>query len=139
MGGERNPIKATARRSGPGIWTHQIDIRDHQLVVDEPVAMGGSDAGPAPQELLAASLASCTAVTLEMYAERKGWDLQEIAVSVEFNAPERDQPTRFKMTLELPAGCTEEQLERLRAIAGKCPVHRVLEGEVLFEYAVTTG
>ncbi len=114
-------------------------MRDHRLVVDEPESEGGHDAGPTPQELLAASLASCTAITIEMYAERKGWELENLAVSVEFSSAERDQPTRFKMTLQLPSNCTEAQLERLRVIAGKCPVHRLLEGAVAFEYAFTTS
>ena len=62
-------MKATARRSSNG-FTHTIDVRQHHLTVDEPPAHGGEDAGPNPQELLAASLASCTAITIEMYAQR---------------------------------------------------------------------
>lgn len=64
-------MKATARRTARDAFTHQIGIREHQLTVDEPADHGGHDEGPTPQELLAASLASCTAVTVEMYADRK--------------------------------------------------------------------
>jgi putative redox protein len=130
-------MKATARRSAGKTFTHSVDIRSHQLVVDEPKEIGGEDQGPSPQELLAASLATCTAVTIEMYAKRKGWDLGTIEVAVEYAAAERGGPTKFSLDLRLPAGCTDEQRERLQVIAAKCPVHRTLEGEVIFEDRVT--
>ena len=59
-----------------------MQVREHQLTVDEPLDNGGEDAGPDPQELLAVSLASCTAITMEMYAARKGWDLGHVEVDV---------------------------------------------------------
>ena len=68
-------MKAIARRTARTAFTHRIDVRQHRLVADEPTEHGGDDDGPSPQELLAASLASCTAVTMEMYAKRKGWDI----------------------------------------------------------------
>lgn len=124
-------MKATARRTSG--FTHRVEIRAHRLTVDEPPEHGGSDAGPNPQELLAASLASCTAVTLQMYAQRKGWDIGDAAVECAYEPPERGAPTHFELTLHLPRACTREQLERLQAIAAKCPVHRTLAGEVTFE------
>jgi len=130
-------MKATAQRSERTTYTHTIDIRNHNLKIDEPPERGGGDAGPSPQELLAASLASCTAITMEMYAKRKGWDIGKVEVAVDYTPAERGCPTRFRLELRLPAGCTEEQLERLQVIAAKCPVHRVLEGEVMFEDTVT--
>jgi putative redox protein len=126
-------MKAIARRTARNAFTHRIDIRQHQLVADEPPEHGGDDDGPSPQELLAASLASCTAVTMEMYAKRKGWDLGPVEVQCEYAAAERGCMTTFKLVLRLPSGCSEEQIERLRAIAAKCPVHRVLDGEVAFD------
>jgi putative redox protein len=126
-------MKATAHRTGASAFTHRIDIRQHQLVADEPLETGGDDEGPSPQELLAASLASCTAVTIEMYAKRKGWDIGQVEVQVEYTSSERGCPTKFKLALRLPSACTEEQIERLRVIAAKCPVHRALDGEVMFE------
>jgi putative redox protein len=125
-------IKATAHRSNTG-FTHTLDMRQHQLVADEPSERDGDDEGPSPQELLAASLASCTAITMEMYAKHKGWDLGPVEVEVQYTPAERGCPTRFKLALRLPSGCTEEQVERLQVIAAKCPVHRTLEGEVMFE------
>lgn len=130
-------MKATAHRCGPTTYKHRLVIRSHELQVDEPQDAGGEDSGPTPQELLAASLASCTAITIEMYAARKGWDLGTIDVCCEYTPAERGCPTRFKLELRLPAQTTEEQRERLQVIAAKCPVHRILDGEVMFEDHVT--
>lgn len=130
-------MKATARRSNRETFTHSVQIRDHQMVVDEPKDTGGDDEGPCPQELLAASLATCTAITIEMYAKHKGWEIGNVEVAVEYTPAERGCPTKFSLDLRLPAGCTDEQRERLQVIAAKCPVHRMLEGEVMFEDRVT--
>jgi putative redox protein len=130
-------MRATAHRAHHTSFMHSVDIRNHQIVVDEPKDTGGDDEGPSPQELLAASLATCTAITMEMYAKRKGWDLGPFGVSVEYTPSERGCPTKFTLDLRLPAGTTDEQRERLQIIAAKCPVHRTLEGEVMFEDRVT--
>ena len=66
---------------------HDVKVGDHQLTVDEPVDSGGDDEGPSPQELLAAALASCTAITMEMYAKRKGWDIERPARSTSTTRP----------------------------------------------------
>ena len=108
-------------------------------MADEPTEHGGDDDGPSPQELLAASLASCTAVTMEMYAKRKGWDIGTVEVQCEYMPAERGCPTNFKLVLRLPSDCTEEQIERLRVIAAKCPVHRTLDGEVILRRAHRAG
>jgi putative redox protein len=126
-------MKAIAHRTGTTAFTHRIDVRQHQVLADEPTEHGGDDEGPSPQELLAASLASCTAVTIEMYAKRKGWDLGPVEVQCEYSPAERGCPTKFGLKLRLGGNCTDEQIERLRVIAAKCPVHRTLEGEVMFE------
>ncbi len=113
-----------------------VDIRSHHVSVDEPLEAGGDDTAPSPQELLAASLASCTAITMEMYAQRKGWDLGYVEVEVEYTPAERGCPTRFDLIMRLPEDASDEQLERLRIIAAKCPVHRTLDGEVMFNERV---
>jgi putative redox protein len=128
-------MRATARRQD-GTLKHAIEVRDHTLVSDEPKDHGGEDAGPSPQELLAASLASCTAITMEMYAQRKGWDVGDLAVHVDYEPAQRGSPTRFRMVLDFPKELPEEQRERLMQIGAKCPVHRALEGEVMFEESV---
>jgi putative redox protein len=128
-------MKASARRED-GSLQHAVEMGSHTLVADEPKDEGGDDAGPSPQELLAASLASCTAITMEMYAKRKGWEVGDVAVHVDYEPAQRGSPTRFRMTVDFPKEVPEEQRERLMQIGAKCPVHRVLEGEVMFEETV---
>jgi putative redox protein len=128
-------MRATSRRVD-GRLEQSVEIRGHHLTADEPREHGGEDSGPSPQELLAASLASCTAVTIEMYAQRKGWDVGDITVDVNYEPAQRGSPTRFKMAVELPKELPEDQRERLMQIGAKCPVHRTLEGEVMFEESV---
>jgi putative redox protein len=128
-------MRAISRRVD-GRLEQAVEIRDHRLTADEPRDHGGDDSGPSPQELLAASLASCTAITIEMYAGRKRWDIGEVAVDVDYEPAQRGSPTRFKMQVEFPKELPEDQRERLMQIAAKCPVHRALEGEVMFEESV---
>jgi putative redox protein len=128
-------MKATARRDGSR-FRHDIEIRSHEVHADEPEDNGGDDSAPSPQELLAASLASCTAITIEMYAKRKGWDIGDVTVDVNYEPAQRGSPTRFDMKVRLPKELPEDQRERLMQIAAKCPVHRTLEGEVMFEESV---
>lgn len=115
---------------------HDVRVRSHTIAADEPAADGGTDEGPSPQELLAASLASCTAMTMEMYARRKGWNLSGVTVDCEYSPAERGCVTRFALVLRLPAHLSDEQIDKLRVIAAKCPVHRTLEGEVTFDERV---
>jgi putative redox protein len=128
-------MRAIARRNG-GRLKQDVVIRKHELVADEPRDGGGLDEGPSPQELLAASLASCTAITMEMYAMRKGWDVGDMTVDVNYEPAQRGSPTRFEMIIKMPKEMPEEQRQRLMQIAAKCPVHRTLEGEVMFDERV---
>jgi putative redox protein len=115
---------------------HKVKVGSHTITADEPTDNGGNDDGPSPQELLAASLASCTAITMELYAKRKGWDVAGLTVDVEYTPAARGSVTHFHLLMKMPAHLSEEQVERLQAIAAKCPVHRTLEGEVAFEEQV---
>ncbi len=120
------------RRKG---YAHEVEIEGgHTIVVDEPLEAGGTDTGPSPTRLVAAGLASCIAVTMEMYAERKGWEIGRVEVDVD---AEYDgySPKSFAVSLKLPAEVTEEQRERLLEIAGKCPVHRMLTGQTRVTFA----
>ena len=110
-------MKATATRDSG--YRHVVRVRSHDLSIDEPAETGGTDAGPSPQELLAASLASCTAVTMEMYATRKGWDIGGVEVACEYTPAERGCPTRFGIVVRLPDSLSDEQVERLRVIAAR--------------------
>lgn len=120
-------MRVVARRAEG--FAHDVEIEGgHELRVDEPVAAGGGDSGPSPTRVLGASLAGCIAITVEMYAERKGWDVGRVEVDVEigYDGP---VPTRFDVGLKLPADLDEERRRRLLVIATKCPVHKVLAGE----------
>jgi putative redox protein len=131
-------MRAIARREN-GTLKHEVEVRGHTVVADEPQDSGGTDTGPSPEELLAASLASCSAITMVMYANRKGWDVGDIVVDVDYEPSQRGSPTRFTMEVRLPKELPEEQRERLMQIAAKCPVHRTLEGEVMFDERVKLG
>ncbi len=110
-------------------YAHEIDLEtSHELIVDEPAAAGGTDTGPRPTQLLGASLAGCIAITLEMYAQRKEWEVGKVEVEVEMEY-EGHVPRRFDVSVHLPAGLDEEHRRRLLAVAAKCPVHKVLAGE----------
>ena len=113
--------------------SHEIDLGDERaIVVDEPAADGGTDTGPRPSQLLASSLAGCTAITIELYAKRKGWELEGLEVAVDMSSedegvPPHAVPTHFTVEVALPDGLDDEQRRKLMVIAEKCPVHKLLE------------
>lgn len=109
-------------------FAHDVEVDGHQLRVDEPPEAGGTGSGPRPTKLLGASLVGCIAITVEMYAERKGWDVGPVEVDVEMSY-EGPVPTNFQVGLKLPGHLDAEQKRRLLVIATKCPVHKVLAGE----------
>ena len=120
-------VKVVARRRGG--FTHEVEIEGgHTLVLDEPVSSGGADEGPSPTRTVGAALAACTAITAEMYAERKGWDVGalEVEVGIEYDGP---GPKSFDVTLRCPSDLDDEQLDRLLTVASKCPVHKALVRE----------
>ena len=122
-------MRATAKQRSK--FTHDVSVRKHRMTADEP-----EDMGPSPQELLAASLASCTAITMEMYAKRKGWNVDGMAVECDYQPAERGCVTRFELIMKMPAHLSDDQVRKLQVIAAKCPVHRTLEGEVAFDERV---
>jgi len=125
-------ITATARQVKG--HHHEVEVDGHVVVVDEPIESGGSDAGPSPTRLLAASLASCTAITIGMYAERKEWDIEGLEVAVDFGeAPKAADTAEFVVHLRYPEGMDEERIGKIRTVAAKCPVHRTLTGKVQIE------
>ena len=102
---------------------------------DEPEEVGGTDTGPTPNELMRAALASCTSITLRMYANRKEWPVRSIEVEVDSTSERKEGTvhTTFERRVRLVGDLDDEQRERLMEIADRCPVHRTLEGEVTFE------
>src|SRR3954453_16759219 len=115
-------MRAVARQRKK--FAHDLIVREHTLTADEPTDQGGEDLGPNPQELLAASLASCTAITMEMYAKRKGWNVDGLEVECDYQPAERGCVTRFELVMKMPAHLSDEQVRKLQVIAAKGPVHR---------------
>lgn len=109
-------------------FAHEVDLGDgREIVVDEPADAGGTDTGPRPTQLLATSLAGCTAITIELYAGRKGWDMDGLEVTVDMQSDAERKPTHFAVEVALPEGLDDEQRKKLMVIAEKCPVHKLLE------------
>lgn len=103
----------------------------HTVYTDEPISLGGKDKGMNPFELLAASLASCTAATLRMYIARKKWDIPKIEVKVKLNYNKEEAFTNFDRMIYFPqAIMTYSMEEDLIKIANRCPVHKILEGTI---------
>lgn len=109
-------------------YAHDVEVDGHAVRMDEPPEAGGEGSGPRPTTMLGAGLAGCIAITVEMYADRKGWDLGPVEVDVEMSY-EGPVPTDFQVGLKLPSHLDAEQKRRLLVIATKCPVHKVLAGE----------
>jgi uncharacterized OsmC-like protein/fermentation-respiration switch protein FrsA (DUF1100 family) len=130
-------------RTGDEGYRTRIMAKRHPLVADEPVALGGTDTGPTPYDLVAAGLGACTGMTLRMYADRKGWPLEEVTVHLEHSRIHaRDEAEcedrearldRLDRRIELEGDLTDEQRARLLEIADRCPVHRTLEAGVVVE------
>jgi putative redox protein len=109
----------------------KISARQNALSADEPPEKGGGDTAMNPYELLAASLAACTSITLRMYAERKAWETGTIGVDVEIEADKGN--TKIKRSLRFGNSLPVEQRERLLAVANACPIHKVLTGTISVE------
>lgn len=117
-------------------YTTEISAGRHVFLADEPEDVGGNDMGPTPYELLNASLGSCTAMTLKMYAERKKWPLEKVTVTLKHSKmhvedsshPEgkKSKVDVFHRMINMEGDLDKEQKERLMEIADKCPVHRTL-------------
>ena len=117
--------RATARRR-QGL-AHDVEIEGHhRLVIDEPEEAGGADEGPSPTQTVAAALAACAAITIEMYADRKDWDLRDVRADVDMEFGDRYVPRSVDVTLHVAGDLSTDQVERLRVIAAKCPIHRML-------------
>ncbi len=113
----------------------ELFVKGHHMIADEPLKLGGTDLGATPTGYLAAALASCTTITLRMYANRKEWPVESIQADI-FVEQERNAgkvTTNFRRELLLTGDLNQEQKERMQEIAGRCPVHRTLEGEVTVE------
>ena len=129
----------TVTEAGSGTYTQQIIAGHHQLVADEPAPIG-ADAGPTPYDLLLAALGACTSMTVRMYANRKGWPLERVRVTLRHSRIHAKDCADCETTsgwvdhidrdVELTGDLDDTQRERLLHIAERCPVHQTLTSEV---------
>jgi putative redox protein len=130
---KRNIMSHTASaRSVGGTLRQEIEVnRRHTIATDEPASLGGNDTAPTPHELVPAMLAACVSTMIVLYAQRREWQIGEVRVDVNYDAD--STPRRVEVTVHLPDGLTDEQIERLRRVADTCPVKRALEAGFTFE------
>jgi len=121
-------------RADVGTIAHEVRIGAHALLSDVAQAAGGDDLGPNPHELLDAALASCTALTLMLYARRKGWALE--GVEAEVSHLEADGVYRMRRDIRLLGRLAPDEREHLLEIADKCPVSRTLTGTFVITSAL---
>lgn len=121
-------MRKVQSRFGTGPLQQTLTVGDLHFLADSEVGRGGTGTGPSPHEYLAAALASCTSMTLKMYAERKAWKLENAIVTVDIERP-HDVET-FIRDIQLVGDLDIEQRERLLDIATKCPIHKALSGEI---------
>ena len=120
-------------------FTTPMKVGNHYLTADEPTEVGGNDYGPSPYELVSAGLSACTAMTVQMYARRKGWEVKNIEVHTSYSKDhahdcehcESDAAKidTFHREIKLTGNLEEKQVKRILEIADKCPVHRTLHSE----------
>lgn len=112
-------------------YLHRIQVGRYALETDEPRSLGGQDAAPAPFDYYLAALAACTAITLRMYAERKGWNLGELRVELSLGFGEDGRPQVHRL-LHADAGLSDEQWTRLLEIVANTPVTKAMrDGAVI--------
>lgn len=125
-------IKVTAS-TGILHYKTQLKAGTNEIISDEPIEDDGQNLGFKPAELLSASLAACTSITLRMYADRKKWDLTEVIVDVDFETSLKDSHPHFTINIRLFGNLDETQREKLLEIANKCPIHKILSNPVSME------
>lgn len=103
------------------------------IIADEPIDEGGQNLGPKPTELLAASLGACTCITIRMYADRKGWEVDEITAVVTYERDNQQAKSFFKKEITIKGAVDDAQITRMLEIGSKCPVHYTLTHPVEIE------
>jgi len=116
---------------GRDAYRTELKTSAHSIQADEQAEDGGKNAGPTPGDLLRMSVASCTAITLRMYADRKKWEVDQIQVTV--SNEKKQYKTVFKCVISVSGVLSEDQRKRLVEIAHACPVHKVLSNPIEIE------
>jgi putative redox protein len=129
--------------SSIGFLKQEIVAGNHRFIADEPVAAGGSDAGPDPYSLLLAALGACTSMTLQIYAKRKDWPLEKVEVMLTFSrihaedcedcSTKQGMVSKIERRIAIQGNLSDEQRTRLLEIAQHCPVHRTLTSEIVIQ------
>ena len=140
-GAVESEMRSVVVRGGAAGFAQEVVVGSHRMAADEPVSVGGTDTGPSPYDFLVAALGACTSITVGMYARRKGWPLQEVAVNLRHSKIHASDCAecgtregildRIELDLHLSGSLTNEQRSKLLEIANKCPVHRTLTSEIV--------
>ena len=123
------------QENGQGRYQQTVIVGEHRLIADEPVSVGGADAGPAPIEFVMAGLGACTSMTLRMYAERKALPLTRVHIELSHQKIDVDGVSRDRIlrTITLEGDLTPEQRARMLEIAGRCPTARILSQPLILD------
>ena len=113
-------------------YTVENITRKHTWTIDEPVALGGLDLGPKPDEVLLSALVSCKIITVKMYAERKGWDVQNVSVQLKLGEKVGDK-TEIEKSIQIDGDVDETQLARLIDVSGRCPMAKLVANSFEFK------
>ena len=116
-------------------YISKLSMRGHLIVADEPLDNGGKDAGPTPTELILSGLGACTASTLRMYADKKGWDVERIdlEISIRIEKTPAGQISHLESQIDITGNITAEEKARMIEIAQKCPVHKLLSNPIVIQ------
>jgi putative redox protein len=134
---------------GPEGFTTDVVAGRHRMIADEPISVGGQNLGPSPYDLLLASVGTCTAMTLRMYANRKKWNLEEVEVHLSHSREHikdceecetsESKIDVIKKEIKVSGDLDAEQVNRLLEISARCPVHRTISGKVHFESEIQSN
>lgn len=116
--------------------THISSYSGNTITADEPESNGGHDKGFSPDDLLAASLGACTCITLRMYVNHKGWQVDSLEVTVTVDRNEPAAPARLGRTIKIKGNVSEDERSKILAVANKCPIHKTLSQPVQIETAL---
>lgn len=140
---ELEDMQVVAKLDSANKFTTQIGTETHTFLADEPISFGGENLGPSPYELVMAGLGACTVMTMKMYADRKGWDLQEAktylsyakvhADDINITTEQTGRLDYIEKKIEVSGNLDQQQKAKLIEIASKCPVHKTLQKEVIID------